>query len=40
MATILTALAVIGFIALVVGILMYVHKRDKKREAANNPTQL
>jgi uncharacterized membrane protein HdeD (DUF308 family) len=34
MSTIITALAVLGFIALVVGLLMYVHKRDQKREAA------
>lgn len=34
MSTIITALCVLGFIALIVGILMFVHKRDQKTEAA------
>jgi heme/copper-type cytochrome/quinol oxidase subunit 4 len=34
MSTIITALIVLGFIALVIGLLMFVHKRDQKREAA------
>jgi len=33
MATVITALILLGVIALAVGILMYVHKRDQKREA-------
>ena len=33
MSTIIIALAFVGFIALVVGILMFVHKRDQKAEA-------
>jgi uncharacterized membrane protein HdeD (DUF308 family) len=32
MATIITALVVLGFIALIIGILVFVHNRDKKRE--------
>jgi len=38
MSTILTALALLGFLALIVGILVYVHNRDKKSEAAQNNT--
>jgi hypothetical protein len=33
MSTILIALIVVGFIALVIGLLMYVHNRDQKRDA-------
>jgi uncharacterized membrane protein HdeD (DUF308 family) len=33
MATVVTALVMLGFIALVVGIFLFVHKRDQKREA-------
>jgi uncharacterized membrane protein HdeD (DUF308 family) len=33
MATIITALVVLGFIALVIGVLIFVHNRDKKKEA-------
>lgn len=33
MATVITALSVLGFLALVIGILMFVHNRDKKRDA-------
>lgn len=33
MATVITALILLGIIALAVGILMYVHKRDQKRDA-------
>jgi hypothetical protein len=36
MSTILTALAVIGFIAFVVSILVFIHRRDQKRDAAKN----
>jgi uncharacterized membrane protein HdeD (DUF308 family) len=36
MATIITALCVLGFIALAAGILMFVHKRDQKAEDAKN----
>jgi hypothetical protein len=36
MATIITALCVLGFIAFAVGLIMYVHKRDQKAEAAKN----
>jgi hypothetical protein len=34
MSTIITALIIIGFLAGVIGLLMYVHKRDQKRDAA------
>jgi hypothetical protein len=34
MSTIITALAVLGFIALIIGILMAVHRRDARKEAA------
>ncbi|HSU28469.1 MAG TPA: hypothetical protein VLJ68_08815 [Chitinophagaceae bacterium] len=36
MSTIITALAVLGFIALIVGLLMFINKRDQKREKAKN----
>lgn len=36
MPTVITALVLIGFIALVVGIIMIVHKRDQKAESAKN----
>lgn len=39
MSTIITALALIGFIALVVGILIFVHKRDQKAEGAKNTSK-
>jgi hypothetical protein len=37
MEVVITALVVIGFIALVVGILMFAHRRDQKAEANKNP---
>ena len=33
MSTIITAVAVLVFIGLIVGLLMFVHERDKKKEA-------
>jgi len=36
MSTILIALGMLGFIALIIGFLMFVHKRDQKAEAAKN----
>jgi len=36
MATLMTALILLGFIALVIGILMFIHKRDQKKDAAKN----
>lgn len=33
MSTIITALCILGFIGLVIGLLLYVHKRDQKKEA-------
>jgi hypothetical protein len=33
MSTIITALIILGFLAGVIGLLMYVHKRDQKKEA-------
>lgn len=33
MSTIITALAILLFIGLIVGILMFVHDRDQKRDA-------
>lgn len=33
MATIITALIILGFLGGAIGLLMYVHKRDQKREA-------
>lgn len=38
MSTLLTALALLGFLALIVGILIYVHNRDKKSDAAQQTT--
>jgi len=35
MSSIIIALILVGFIALVIGLLMFVHKRDQKKEAAN-----
>lgn len=32
MSTIITALIVLGFIALVIGLLMFIHRRDQKKE--------
>lgn len=41
MDTIITALIVLGFIALiVVGLLVFVHKKDQKREAAKDVNTL
>jgi hypothetical protein len=37
MEVVITALVVIGFITLVVGILMITHRRDQKAEANKNP---
>lgn len=34
MATIITALILLGALGLVIGILMFVHKRDQKADAA------
>ncbi len=36
MSTAIIALTIIGFIALVVKILMIIHKRDQKADAAKN----
>lgn len=36
MSSVLIALALLGFIAIVVGALVFVNNRDRKREAANN----
>jgi hypothetical protein len=33
MSTIITALIVLGFLGAAIGLLMYVHKRDQKRDA-------
>ena len=33
MSTIITALCVLGFIALIIGLLMFVHKRDQQADA-------
>ena len=33
MSTIITALVIMGFLGGVIGLLMYVHKRDQKKEA-------
>ncbi len=35
MPTIITALAVLLFLALIVGILMYVHERDRKKDISD-----
>jgi len=34
MSTVITALIILGFLGIIIGLLMYVHKRDQKREAA------
>ena len=34
MSTIIVALALVGFIVLIVGVLMYVHKKHQKAEGA------
>lgn len=36
MQTLLTALCILGFIAVIVSILVFVHKRDQKADAAKN----
>ena len=36
MSTIFIALCMLGFIASIVGILMFVHRKDQKKEAAKN----
>lgn len=36
MSTVIIALSLIGFIALVVWMLMFIHKRDQKAEAEKN----
>lgn len=33
MSTIITAVIILGFLGGVIGLLMYVHKRDQKKEA-------
>ena len=33
MSTIITALVILGFLGGVIGLLMYVHKHDQKKEA-------
>lgn len=33
MSTIITALIILGFLGGIIGLLMYVHKRDQKKEA-------
>jgi hypothetical protein len=33
MATVITALILVGTIAAIIGLLVFVHNRDKKREA-------
>lgn len=38
MSTIITALIILGFLGLIIGMLMYVHNRDKKREAQKTNT--
>jgi len=39
MATIITALVVLGVLFLIILLLMFVHKRDQKTEAAKNKEQ-
>lgn len=34
MSTVITALIILGFLGIIIGLLMHVHKRDQKREAA------
>jgi uncharacterized membrane protein HdeD (DUF308 family) len=36
MATVVTALIIVGVIALAVGLLVVIHRRDQKREALKN----
>jgi hypothetical protein len=36
MGTVIIALVLVGFIALVFGLLMFVNKRDQRREAAKS----
>lgn len=33
MSTIITALVILGFLGVAIGLLMYVHKRDQKKDA-------
>lgn len=33
MSTIITALVILGFLGGTIGLLMYIHKRDQKKEA-------
>ena len=33
MSTIITALSVLVFLGLIIGLLMFIHERDKKKEA-------
>ncbi len=40
MSTILTAVALLGFVGLIFAILMFVHKRDKKRDAEKEASTL
>jgi len=40
MSTIITALIILGFLGLVIGLLMYVHKRDQNREAKKTKASL
>jgi hypothetical protein len=40
MATIITALIILGALGLIIGILMFVHKRDQKREAVKDVNNL
>jgi hypothetical protein len=35
MSTIFIALIIVGFIAVIIGLLKFVHKRDQKRDAEN-----
>jgi type II secretory pathway pseudopilin PulG len=39
MSTIIVALVLIGFIALIVAILIFIHNRDQKAEAAKNASE-
>ncbi|MGE5520712.1 MAG: hypothetical protein ACM3VS_12345 [Candidatus Dadabacteria bacterium] len=36
MATVITALVVIGILAAVVGLLVFINRRDMKKQAMNN----
>jgi hypothetical protein len=38
MSTIITALIVLGILGLIIGLLLYVHKRDQKRDAEKSET--